>query len=162
MTDVFISWKDTVDPQACRTNPNVYHSFSRDPGRTPFQWDDSVHAGFSTSEKTWLPVATNYTDCNVALQESQKNSHLKIFRELISLRQTPTMKYGGLQMTAVDDDLLVYKRQIEGQTDADIYAVVLNLGTSNKVLDLSASLGGLPKKMNIAIASIHSTGPVAG
>lgn len=31
MTDVWISWEDTVDPQACRTNPNIYESFSRDP-----------------------------------------------------------------------------------------------------------------------------------
>ena len=31
MTDVWISWEDTQDPQACRTNPNIYESFSRDP-----------------------------------------------------------------------------------------------------------------------------------
>lgn len=24
MTDVYISWEDTKDPQACRTNPDVF------------------------------------------------------------------------------------------------------------------------------------------
>lgn len=38
MTDVIISWADTVDPQACNTDPTRYHAASRDPARTPFQW----------------------------------------------------------------------------------------------------------------------------
>lgn len=33
MTDVYISWENTVDPQACRTNPDVFHQYSRDPGK---------------------------------------------------------------------------------------------------------------------------------
>lgn len=162
MTDVHISWEDTVDPQACRTNPDVYHSVSRDPARTPVQWNGGKNAGFSTGEKTWLPVANNYTDCNIELEESQETSHLKTFRQLIALRQTPTLKYGDVQLNTVDDDVLVYKREIEGQPGADIYAVVLNLGSKNKVIDLSASLSGLPQLMKVAVTSLHSTGPAVG
>lgn len=47
LTDVYLSWKDTVDPQACRTNESYFQTVSRDPARTPFQWDDSVSAGNS-------------------------------------------------------------------------------------------------------------------
>lgn len=162
MTDVFISWEDTVDPQACRSDRDRYDGLSRDPARTPFQWNSDKNAGFSTSNKTWLPVANNYTDCNVELEESQENSHLKVFRELIALRETSTIKYGGLELNTADDDVLVYKRQIEGQSDADIYAVVLNLGSKNKVIDLNASLSGLPQQMNVVVTSIHSTSPVVG
>jgi alpha-glucosidase len=38
-----ISWEDTLDPQACNTNdPKNYKWASRDPQRTPFQWDGTV------------------------------------------------------------------------------------------------------------------------
>lgn len=40
-----MSWEDTVDPQACNTNPQVYQSKTRDPERTPFQWNDEKNAG---------------------------------------------------------------------------------------------------------------------
>jgi len=45
MTNVWISWKDTVDPSACNTNPSIYERYSRDPERTPFQWADAQDAG---------------------------------------------------------------------------------------------------------------------
>lgn len=124
------------------------------------QWDNSTNAGFSTNSKTWLPVAENFTKNNVELQESLDNSNLKIFRQLILLRQSETMKYGGLQMNAIGSDVLVYKRQIEGKSE--VIVVALNLNTNKRVVDLSASLDGIPKKLKVLITSIHSEGPTIG
>lgn len=45
MTDVYISWEDSVDPQACNSDPDRYYGLSRDPARTPYQWDASPNAG---------------------------------------------------------------------------------------------------------------------
>lgn len=199
MTDVWISWEDTQDPQACRTNPDIYHDNSRDPGmlhtryavvcstsmslvlerflmlvvsfstalcsnlaRTPFQWSSEKNAGFSTADKTWLPMATNYTDCNVELQQTQDVSHLKVFRALTALRQKQTLKYGGLEINAVDDDILVYKRAIKTNPATDVIVVVLNLGNTEKTVDLTANLSGVPKELKVAVASIHSAEPVIG
>lgn len=151
----------SVDPQACRTDKNRYDGASRDPARTPMQWNSKKNAGFTTGAKTWLPVAKNYTECNVELQESQEKSHLKIFRQLIALRSTPTFKDGTLELKAVDG-VLTYKRSVEGNADADIYVVVLNLAGSDKTVNLSANLNGLPAEMKVVVASLHSTGVKAG
>jgi alpha-glucosidase len=40
-----ISWEDTQDPQACNAGIAQYVNVSRDPERTPFQWDATENAG---------------------------------------------------------------------------------------------------------------------
>lgn len=45
MTDVHLPWNDTVDPQACLAGEANYDKVSRDPARTPMQWDDSLNSG---------------------------------------------------------------------------------------------------------------------
>lgn len=110
MIDVWISWKDTVDPAACNTNPTIYEKFSRDPERTPFQWDDSISAGFSANPKTWLPVSSDYKTNNVKQQKSAENSHLKIYKDLIKLRNSKTMKYGDLITKAMNGNVFAIFR----------------------------------------------------
>lgn len=46
MVDGHVSWEDTVDPAGCNTNDPVnYWKSSRDPARTPFQWNAEKNAG---------------------------------------------------------------------------------------------------------------------
>lgn len=138
------------------TNVAVESNDQREPSRTPMQWDSTKNAGFSTANKTWLPVAENYTLNNVAEQESETRSHLKNIHQLKILRQNPTLKYGTLKLAAMDDHLLTYKREIEGDTNADIIIVILNLGEWEKTINLHNHFGGLPEKMTVNIVSIHS------
>lgn len=106
MRDVWISWKDTVDPAACNTNASVYERYSRDPERTPFQWDDSTNAGFSTSMHTWLPVAANYREVNVRAELGGRNSHLQVWKKLVALRKDETMRNGILKVGTIGNDVL--------------------------------------------------------
>lgn len=113
MTDVHVSWADTQDPQACNTNETVYHANSRDPARTPFQWDATLYAGYSTTAPTgtpWLPVGPNYKTVNVASQEQLQRSHLKVFRTLIATRAEPSMNIGSYEPVLVADNVLAYRR----------------------------------------------------
>ncbi|MFA5466540.1 MAG: alpha-glucosidase [Candidatus Izemoplasmatales bacterium] len=59
---------------------------SRDNARTPMQWDDSVNAGFTSSEP-WLKVNPNYKTINVLKNQTQTNSILGYYRKIIALRK---------------------------------------------------------------------------
>jgi len=45
MEDTFLTWEETIDPAGCNTDPERYEQFSRDPARTPMQWNNSTSAG---------------------------------------------------------------------------------------------------------------------
>jgi alpha-glucosidase len=128
MSDQYLSWEDTVDPQACLQDPDTFSALSRDPARTPFQWDDSKNAGFSTANKTWLPVASNYQTVNVKRERATINSHLNVFKQLTLMRKTRRTLQDGSFVSLVDDNLLIYKREV---MNAQLF-VVLNLGTADQ------------------------------
>lgn len=110
MEDVWISWEDTVDPQACQSNPNEFERLTRDPVRTPFQWNDEPLAGFTDGPKTWLPVADNYKLVNVKRERGIPLSHLNIYKQLRALRDLPTLKRGDVTVNAVGPNVLAIKR----------------------------------------------------
>jgi alpha-glucosidase len=45
MTNTFITWEQTQDPWGCNFGPESYMNVSRDPERTPMQWDRETNAG---------------------------------------------------------------------------------------------------------------------
>lgn len=105
-----ISFEDTVDPQACNAYSNGpvddgWISMSRDPVRTPFQWDDSSNAGFCAcgNNKTWLPVHDNYRNLNLNLQKSWRKSTFNFYKELSELRKDDTMQEGAYTSFVVND-----------------------------------------------------------
>ena len=72
------------------------NNFTRDHGRSPVQWNDKKHAGFTTG-KPWLMVNPNYTEINVEAQEIDQDSVLHHYRKMATLRQkTKAFKNGDL------------------------------------------------------------------
>lgn len=110
MTDVYISWQQTVDPQACNSFEEGYEWRSRDPARTPFQWSDERNAGFSDGSSTWLPIGDNYIDVNVKRERSNPLSHLNIYKQLQVLRGQSTLQDGDAEVRAVNRNVLAVKR----------------------------------------------------
>ncbi|XP_073813075.1 maltase A1-like [Musca autumnalis] len=152
MTDVFISWEDSVDPQACNGNPDTYYGLSRDPARTPYQWDASNLAGFTTGDHTWLPVADNYTTVNALAQLRAPQSHLQIFKKLLKLRKEPSLQDGELNIQAIPNNIIIYSRQKAG---SDLYVVVLNLGKEDQTINLNQYYQ-LGTKAEIITTSVQS------
>ena len=69
-------------------------SKGRDNARTPMQWDDSPHAGFTTGSP-WLAVNPNFTFVNARADRADSDSVFDFYRRLIALRrERPEMVYG--------------------------------------------------------------------
>ncbi|MEO2203808.1 alpha-glucosidase [Paenibacillus pabuli] len=86
---------------------------SRDNARTPMQWDDSEHAGFTEGEP-WIQVNDNYTEINVASAENDPGSILHYYRKLIALRKkSKVLIYGEYELLLPDDpDIYAYTRTL--------------------------------------------------
>ncbi|SHG68270.1 glycoside hydrolase family 13 protein [Geodermatophilus nigrescens] len=98
---------------------------SRDNARTPVQWDDSPHAGFTTGTP-WLPVNPDHTAWNVAAQRDDPGSVLAHHRRLIALRHDdPVVALGDFTMLLPEhDEVYAFTRALDG----DALLVVCNLG----------------------------------
>ncbi|MDR3726150.1 MAG: alpha-glucosidase [Terracidiphilus sp.] len=89
----------------------------RDGGRTPMQWDESANAGFTTANATpWLPVPPSYKTINVKSEESDTNSMLIWYKQLIKLRGTnPAIRDGNnIMLNTSDPHVLSWMRQVPG------------------------------------------------
>ena len=128
---------------------------SRDNGRTPFQWDNTANAGFSTGTP-WLQVNKNYTTINAAAQEKDPNSCLNYFRKMVKLR--------------TDNKVLVYgKYTLLDKANADVYAytrewngkkmlVMLNFKAKQSTANIGINLSKAKVLIdNYAVASTGTT-----
>ncbi|KAF8853486.1 glycoside hydrolase [Acephala macrosclerotiorum] len=61
-------------------------NLGRDNARTPVQWSDDDHAGF-TSGQPWMRVNDNYKDINVASQLRTNESILRFWMQILSFRK---------------------------------------------------------------------------
>jgi alpha-glucosidase len=156
MQDGAIPPEFVQDPPALK-QPSIAHIIGRDPERTPMQWDDSPNAGFARADVcTWLPVADNYTTCNVAAQERDPGSMLNFYRALVQLRKDEPALIAGAyaSLDAGAEDVFAYTRTLPG---ANRLLIVLNFGAHTHTLDLSR----VASRATIAIATgMNRTGEV--
>ena len=90
---------------------------SRDNARTPYQWDASENAGFTTG-KPWLKVNPNYTEINLEADRKHPQSIFAFYQKLLKLRkENPAVYDGDLQFCREDSDkVIVYTRSCPEQT----------------------------------------------
>lgn len=104
------------------------NSKGRDNARTPVQWDDSEHAGFTTGTP-WLHVNPNYKEINVKHNIENADSIFHTYRRLIQLRQNnPIIVWGDFELIEqTPDDVFAYYREYEGQK----WLVAANISSQN-------------------------------
>lgn len=120
MTNVDIPKEEIQDPQGLNMPDK---NLSRDPARTPMQWDGSANSGFSKA-KPWLRVADNFQEVNVERELRDENSTLNFFKRLIALRQSePALQVGDYAPVFNDENILAYSRKAEDKQ----FVVILNM-----------------------------------
>ena len=96
----------------------------RDNARTPMQWDASKNAGFSTSDKTWLPLNPNYKDINVELALANPDSIFYTYQKLVALRKNQDwLVDADFELLETAAKVFAYIRKTEDSS----YLVVVNL-----------------------------------
>jgi len=102
---------------------DLVNARSRDNSRTPMQWSDAAHAGFTTGEP-WIEVTDNYTDINVERARADPDSIWHYYRDLLALRdERDVLVYGAYECLTPDHErLFAYTRTL----DDERVLVVLN------------------------------------
>ncbi|PSW01118.1 alpha,alpha-phosphotrehalase [Photobacterium lipolyticum] len=90
---------------------------SRDNSRTPMQWNDRKHAGF-TQGQPWLEVAVNYPEINAEKAVADDDSVFHYYRKLIKLRKELAVITTGdyTDLMPEHPQLFCYRRQSDKQT----------------------------------------------
>ena len=153
-----ITWEETVDPSGCNCGIEHFKEevCSRDPERTPMQWNDQPFSGFTTGNETWLPLNPDYQTRNVQTQAGEENSSLNIYKELTRLRQETPFKRGDVE-TVVVGDVFAFVRAEEGNPN-EAFVTAANLGDSPVTVDLSQ----FSPTLNFGIVEVSTTLDVAG
>jgi oligo-1,6-glucosidase len=112
---------------------------SRDNARTPFQWNATANAGFTTGTP-WLKVNPDYKTVNAAAQERDPASVLNYFRKVVQLRkENPVLVYGKYTLLDRNNpDVYAYTREGSGRK----LLVLLNFSAKNAQADVAFDLKG--------------------
>jgi glycosidase len=99
---------------------------SRDHARTPFPWDDTEKAGFTTGQP-WLKINPNYPQINAKAQMNDASSIRAFYKKLIQLRKDP-----GLRDCLVEGDFVPVETE-----DENIIAFTRNWGQDSILVALN-------------------------
>jgi oligo-1,6-glucosidase len=124
---------------------------SRDHARTPMQWDDSTHGGFTTAAKPWLAVNPNYVATNAARSLADSDSIFHYTQRLLALRRLSlAFVYGDYEdLLPEHPHVFAYTRVLGDER----YLVVLNFWREAIPFPLASDVSYVRVVMSNAMAS---------
>ncbi len=129
--------EDVKDPIGRRGWPQEK---GRDGERTPMQWSEAAHAGFTTGNP-WNSVPATYHSYNVADESKDPNSILNWYKGLLALRHTNPALLEGKYIALDENDPNVFSYLRKSNHAAVI--VLINMSASPRNLDFDLSSQGL-------------------
>lgn len=85
----------------------------RDAERTPMPWNDAEGAGFTTAPHTWLPIASDFREYNIAAQLADRTSSVWLYKRLLALRRSSdVLRFGAyIPLETTHPDVMAFARQ---------------------------------------------------
>jgi alpha-glucosidase len=104
-----LAFDDLRDPYGIAFWPEFR---GRDGSRTPIPWQENApHAGFSSAERTWLPLPAEHRALAVDRQERDPASLLHSWRRFLRWRKShPALVEGNLEILASPASVLAFER----------------------------------------------------
>jgi len=109
----------------------------RDNGRTPFQWNSTTNAGFTTGTP-WINTNKNYKTINEEAEEKDPNSVLNYFKKVVELRKNNlVLVYGKYSLVDKSNpDIYAYTRELDGRK----FLIMLNFKSKPSAIKSGFSL----------------------
>jgi alpha-glucosidase len=127
MRDIHLRRNEILDPPGKRYWP-IYKG--RDGFRTPMQWNDGDHGGFSAA-RPWLPINPDFIDRNVATQRANPDSLFNFTKQLLALRKkTSALRHGEFVALDSGPNILAYLRT----TNEEVVLVAINFNKHAETL----------------------------
>ncbi len=137
---------------------------SRDPQRTPMQWESSANAGFCPAGvRPWLPVANDFPTWNVEAEQQDPRSFLMLTRALLAVRRSHSALTLGSYQSVEQENVIcfVYLRQHRDQR----CLVALNFSAQDQMVALPGQGQGrlllstsLDREGLIPLSEVHLRG----
>jgi alpha-glucosidase len=110
LPEMDIAFEELQDPYGKEMWPEFK---GRDGCRTPMPWHSSQpHAGFSSTNKPWLPVAKTHVPLAVDKQQGDAESLLSYYTQLLTWRRgVPALIKGSMQLLPKDPQVLAFVRE---------------------------------------------------
>lgn len=127
----------------------------RDNARTPMQWDDTEHAGF-TDGTPWMKVNSNYKEINAKSQVKDPDSIFSCYKKLIQLRkQYPVFVDGNFTLLLEkDENVFAYQRKNANQTMVivcNFFDKTVNMPLEEMCKDMELLLGNYKESKDASI-----------
>ena len=123
--------RDAVVPSELAQDPG-----GRDPNRAPIPWDAGPGHGWPATP--WLPFPPEADERHATSMASEPTSDLHTYRRLLALRRArPALRRGTIDLLAVTDQVLAYRRSFEDEH----LAVLVNMTDRPATCDLEGAMG---------------------
>ncbi|WP_404432660.1 alpha-glucosidase [Sutcliffiella horikoshii] len=131
---------------------------SRDNARTPMQWNDEEHGGFSTGEP-WLAINPNYKSINVEAERNNENSIFQYYKRLIQLRkQNELIVYGDYQLILEHDpEIFSYVRSYQDKK----LLVICNFYDKEPIFKLPKAINFMTKQLLLSNYTVEEQSNIA-